>query len=343
MVGIETGQGIDLEKVQLPGCVRPHIHAAAVPTTQSPVGRKRDFAGLFSKSAFNQRVFNTSFPLLFVLIRICRWLSLFLEHHLHYSERECFSARAHDAHGKFAAWHKRFYEDGLSELFQKPFADSTQLVGISNPRLGRDPFPRSFGDGFCEHGKRQIHPSRVFHGLDNGKIGRRHAEVAYDPFRHPLVQRERKDHRIGKRIGYVICFKERRDLGLAAKAPESLGNVEYHVPSVAVHESPCKAPDVPDAIRLMTEALKRSLNRLYRVRPVELGGFFFAKTLVKIILTQVICDAYFHGVQISYKQSAHVTLGAALKPPLKQVTEDTTECAESCAYADVLPFERVSG
>ena len=70
--------------------------------------------------------------------------------------------------------------------------------------------------------------------MNNHKIRRGDAEVAYNTLGHAFMKGERKNERIGKGVRDVIDIKDGWHLGFPAKPLHAFGNVKDYVPSVAV-------------------------------------------------------------------------------------------------------------
>ena len=138
----------------------------------------------------------------------------------------------------------------------------------------------------------------LLRGFDDGERGRRDPEVADHPLRHPLVEGEREQQRIGKRIGNIIGVKERRDLGFAAETSEALGNVEDEVPPFARDKPLRQCTDVADPVGLVTEVTQCSFDRRDRLRVIEFRCLFLSISFGEVIVPKVVCYADFHVIAL---------------------------------------------
>ncbi len=200
-----------------------------------------------------------------------------------------------DPDGKLPPGEKGLDEDRLAEGFQEGEADRLQFRTVGDLRGGGYPFPRSLRDRLGEKRKGESNARDLLRGFDDGERGRRDPEVADHPLRHPLVEGEGKQQRIGKRIGNIIGIQERRDLGLAAETPEALGDVEDEIPPFARDKPLRQRADVADPVGLVTEVAQCLFDRRDRLRVVELRRLFLSVSFGEVIVPEVVCYADFHG------------------------------------------------
>jgi len=89
----------------------------------------------------------------------------------------------------------------------------------------------------------------VGQALDDDEIGCGNSKVPEDSLRYALVQSDRQNERVGKRIGNPEGIQERRHLRFAAEAPQPFRNVENEVPAIALYQPAGKGSNVTDAVR----------------------------------------------------------------------------------------------
>ena len=142
--------------------------------------------------------------------------------------------------------------------------------------------------GLANSGKGQIDRVHVGGPLDQGEIGRGHAPLPHHGLRQPLVQGQRKDQRVGKRVGDVVDVEDRRHLGLAGQSVEPFGDVEHQVPAVALGQPLDQPPGVADPVGLVAQFLQGPFDALDGHGAIEFGGLFLGVSFGQVVVAEVV-------------------------------------------------------
>jgi hypothetical protein len=231
------------------------------------------------------------------LVGVVRGRGAGVDAHLEGAEDFGLGAAAEDADGDLAARQVLLHQHRLVEAPQEVGAHGGQGGRRVDARPGVHPLAGPLGDRFGEQGEAQVAGHRLRQRRHHAKARRGHPGRGHELLGHRLVQGGGARQGIGADVGDAVHLQHGRDLGLAAAAAHSLGDVEHQVPARAGHQALAQGAAVADALHPMAEAAQGPLQLVDGGLGVELGHLLLAIPLRAVVGAQIVdqADGEVHG------------------------------------------------
>ncbi len=197
-------------------------------------------------------------------------------------------AVADDADGELAPGEVLLDEDALRKAAHEPAADGREVGRRVEPRRAVDPLAGAFGQRLGEEGVLEVHARDVRVAGNDGEARGGQARRRDEALGDGLVERRRADEGIGHRVGHVVELEKRRRLRLAAAVFDSFGDVEDEVPALPVDEPPRERLRAADAHGRKAHRDDGALERVDRLRRVELRRLLLAHAAGDVVRLQVV-------------------------------------------------------
>ena len=197
---------------------------------------------------------------------------------------------AQQADRELAAGQEFLDQHRLPESLQQVPAVAQQLLRIQYLRSRRDSLAGPFGHGFGEQRVSQFNCRHIAQLLHQRESRGRQAGIPHEQLRHPFIETDRDDQRIGEGVGDLVGVQQGWYLRFAGPSVQALTDVKHQVPAISRRQPLDQLMHVADPIDGVAQLLQCGSQGVDGFRSVEFRRLLLAVSGCQIVRPQIVCQ-----------------------------------------------------